>query len=253
MRRGISLLFASALLGAGAPSQSSDKPNGRSFEVASIRVRAISANGMTKFGISISGSHVNISGTVDRLLMEAYGVLNFQILGAPQWAKSVESNYYSIEAKVEGDAEPSRALVKEMLQTLLAERFQLRLHRETQQRQVLALVVGKDGVKMKESQPEARSGVKFRSGDLTGSRLNMAYFAAFLTNQMKQPVVDKTELIGLYDFTLRWTPDDAPAPADEHAATIYTAVQEQLGLRLVSRKDDMEVLVIDHVEKPTEN
>jgi uncharacterized protein (TIGR03435 family) len=204
------------------------------------------------FGIAISGNHATITGTVSRLLMEAYGVLDYQILGAPDWARSLDA-HYTIVAKVEGDAEPSRALVKEMLQTLLAERFQLRLHRETQPRQILALVVGKDGVKMKESSPEAASGVRYKSGDMTGSKLNMAYLAVFLSIQMKQPVVDKTELKGLYDFTLRWTPDEASTPADEHAPSIYTAVQEQLGLRLVSQKGDMEVLVIDHVEKPTEN
>jgi uncharacterized protein (TIGR03435 family) len=245
------LLFAAA--GIGAPAQS--RPSGPSFEVASIRVRQRDATGSMTFGILISGNHATITGTVSRLLMEAYGVLDYQILGAADWVRSLDA-HYTIIAKVEGDAEPSRALVKEMLQTLLAERFQLRLHRESQPRQILALVVGKDGVKMKESEPEARSGVRYRSGDMNGSRLNMAYLAVFLSNQMKQPIIDKTELKGLYDFTLRWTPDEAPetsATPDQRAASIYTAVQEQLGLKLVSQKGDMEVLVIDHVEKPTEN
>lgn len=87
----------------------------------------------------------------------------------------------------------------------------------------------------------------------TVDRLLMEAYGVLNFQTLGAAVVDKTELKGLYDFTLRWTPDDASAPADEHAASIYTAVQEQLGLRLVSRKDDMEVLVIDRVEKPTEN
>jgi uncharacterized protein (TIGR03435 family) len=201
------------------------------------------------FGILISGNHATITGTVRRLLMEAYGVLDYQILGAPDWARSLDA-HYTIVAKVEGDAEPSRALVKQMLQTLLVERFQLRLHRESQPRQILALVVGKDGVKMKESTPETQTGVRYKAGDVTGAKLNMAYLAVFLSIQMKQPVVDKTELKGLYDFTLHWSPDETPDPS---APSIYTAVQEQLGLRLLSQKSDMEVLVIDHVERPTEN
>jgi uncharacterized protein (TIGR03435 family) len=202
------LLIAAAGIGAGAPPQA--KP---AFEVASVRVRPRDATGSMTFGISISGNHATITGTVSRLLMEAYGVLDYQISGAPDWARSLDA-HYTIVAKVEGDAEPSRALLKEMLQTLLAERFQLRLHRETQQRQILALVVGKDGAKLKESAPETGSGVRYKSGDMTGSKLNMSYLAVFLSNQMKQPVVDKTELKGLYDFTLRWTPDEASTPAD---------------------------------------
>jgi uncharacterized protein (TIGR03435 family) len=238
------LFFTAA--GMAAPPQSSSKP---SFEVASIRIRPRDATGSMTFGILISGNHATITGTVNRLLMEAYGVLDYQILGAPEWARSLDA-HYTIVAKVEGDAEPSRALVKEMLQTLLAERFQLRLHRETQQRQVLSLVVGKDGVKMKESPTEKQTGVRYKSGDMTGAKLNMAYLAVFLSIQMKQPVVDKTDLKVFYDFTLHWTPDETPDPS---APSIYTAVQEQLGLRLLSQKSDMDVLVIDHVERPTEN
>jgi len=244
-------LLACVGVGAGAP-QSSEKPSGPSFEVASVRVRPPSPpTGATPYGITISGTHVTISGPLIRLFIEAYGVLAYQIEGMPKWAESADP-HFNIEAKVEGDATPSRAHVKEMLQTLLADRFQVRLHRETRQRQILALVVGKDGVKMKESQPEGQSGLTFRGGEVTGSKLPMTYLANFLSNQMKQPVLDKTELKSLYDFYLHWTPDEA-SPSEQGGPSIYTAVQEQLGLKLVSERGDMEVLVIDHVEKPTEN
>ncbi len=229
--------------------------NRPAFEVASVRR---DEDGHT-FGILISGSSVRIGGTVDRLIMEAYGVMHYQILEGPEWARSVESNDYVIVAKVEGDAEPKRALVKQMLGTLLGDRFQLRLHRETQQRQILALVVGKDGLKVKESAPETTTSMRLGIGQVTwlnGTKLPISYLATTLSVRMQQPVVDKTELKGLYDYALRWTPEESAVPVDSssnHAPSIYAALQEQLGLKLVSQKTDMEVLVIDHVEKPAEN
>lgn len=185
-------------LAAKAAPQSATKSSGPSFEVASIRLGHVATGrGVTTFGISISGSHVKISGTLIRFLADAYDVLNYQIVGAPGWANSLETHYYNIVAKVEGDAEPKRAQVKEMLQTLLADRFKLRLHRETQQRQVLALVVGKDGARIKESQPETLTSFTWRPGQsiwLSGTKLPISQLAIFLSNQMKQPVIDKTEL-----------------------------------------------------------
>ena len=171
-----------------------------------------------------------------------------------------------------------------MLQTLLADRFQLKLHRETKELPVFALVVAKNGPKLKES--EKKEGVpngrmRMQPGHLDGMGFSMQQFTDMLGRQVGQPVLDMTELKGNYDFTLTFTPDEnqqramaaafgGPAggppggpggagerrPPSEGAEgpSIFSALQEQLGLKLEKRKGPVEILVIDHVERvPTDN
>ena len=110
-----------------------------------------------------------------------------------------------------------------------------------------------------------RGGMRMGRGDLEASGVPFSTFVVVLSNQLGRPVIDKTDLKGLYDFKLQWTPElgqgpllpgapeAPPPPADASGPSIFTAVQEQLGLRLESAKDPVEVLVIDSVQKPTEN
>jgi uncharacterized protein (TIGR03435 family) len=186
-------------------------------------------------------------------------------LGGPRW---LESDRFDIEAKATGN--PRREQVLTMLQSMLADRFKLALHRETRELPVYEMAVAKGGPKFKaracvgQPGPDNPCGgftVSLR-GTLTGRVAPLAELAETLTTLLNRSVLDKTALTGKYDFDLKWTPDgttirgpgdpDAPQP-DPNGPSIFTAVREQLGLELKSAKGPVEVLVIDHVEKPDAN
>jgi uncharacterized protein (TIGR03435 family) len=148
-----------------------------------------------------------------------------------------------------------------MFQQILADRFKLVAHHETRELPIYQLTIGKNGSKLKESAPDdpastkpSRKGIMFGPGrgkvTATGGSLSM--FITALSRQLGRIIVDKTGLTGRYDFTLEWTPDDA-APSDQSGPGIFTAIQEQLGLKLEPTKGPVDVIVIDHIEKPSAN
>ena len=148
-----------------------------------------------------------------------------------------------------------------MLQALLAERFQMRVLRETKELPVYALVVGKSGPQLHEAEG-AGNGMRIGRGRVTTQAISMEPFAKNLGKLLGRTVVDRTGLEGKFAFTLEWTPDPgqpmgllgpSPASADDSGPSIFTALQEQLGLKLEPQKGPVEILVIDHVEKPSEN
>ena len=254
------------------------------FEVASIKTykpEGEMIRVMTRFmpdGITASGVSLQL------LIRSAYGVEDNQILGAPSW---IGSDQYDIQAKIdEADVEsfakldPKQAskMRMQMLQGLLSDRFKLALHRETRELPVYALVVAKGGLKLQEAKegdtypngikaPDGHpSGGMMRMGrgELAAQALPVGSLISILTQQLGRHIEDKTGLTGKYDFTLKWTPDEAESPMfrgalgggasapapDANGPSIFTALQEQLGLKLESQKGPVEVLVIDHAEKP---
>jgi uncharacterized protein (TIGR03435 family) len=148
-----------------------------------------------------------------------------------------------------------------MLRPLVTERFQLKTHTESRILPVYELVVAKGGPKCKLSDDQTKLGwgdigLYYNRSDirLEGRALPMAHLAKTLADQVHRTVIDKTALTGNYDLTLQWTPDDAPASTDaDSVPSIYTAVQEQLGLKLQPAKAPVEVLVVDHAAMPSEN
>jgi uncharacterized protein (TIGR03435 family) len=181
-----------------------------SFEVASIRphegrVAFVSSN--------ISGPRVRVVAYgLTGLLMEAYDMKYYQLSGFPSWA---DSDRFDIDAKAEGEATLTKTQYKQMLQTLLADRFRLKVHRETKEMPVYALVAGKGGPKLKESVAEKFSltmrgtqGVAIRV-----SKGSMEQLATQLSGSgADRPVLDKTGLTGTYDYTLNWTPERDGVP-----------------------------------------
>ena len=221
------------------------------------------------------------------LIRQAYNVEENQILGAPSWAGSA---HYDIEAKVSSsDADALHNLSPDqrrlMLQPLLADRFQLKVHTEVRELPVLTLVIAKGGPKLHEAKQGDTypNGLKdfngqgggpgmmlMRPGQLTGQGIPLSSLTRLLSQQLGSTVQDKTGLTDKYDITLQWTPDrnaspmpETPEPGqqgpgagastDASGPSIFTAIQEQLGLKLESQKGPVEVLVIDHVETPSEN
>jgi uncharacterized protein (TIGR03435 family) len=219
------------------------------------------------------------------VLRNTFGVEDSRILGAPDW---VRANRFDIEAKVDaGDAPKLEKLSDDergkMLLPVLADRFGLKFHHETRELPTYVLVVAKGGLKIKESKPGDPYGDGMKGpdgkpaggmvmmtgrGKITGQGIPISLLVNLLSSQrLGRPIFDKTGLAGNYDFELHWTPDDAPppmaggaqasAPANEAASdpgpSLFTAIQEQLGLRLDPQKGPVDVVVIDHIEQPSAN
>jgi uncharacterized protein (TIGR03435 family) len=210
---------------------------------------------------------ITINTTLADLITFAYGLNGKQIAGGPAW---LASQRYDIDGKSEGRGQPTDGQWKLMIQRLLADRFKLSHHRESRELAVYVLTVGKDGPKLKtsEADPSALPGIGFRGfGNMPVSHATMTDFAAMMQGSvLDRPMIDRTGLKGRYDFVLRWTPDDSqfigmrpPGAAlsgtdrPDAPPSLFTAVQEQLGLKLESTKAPVDVLVIDHVEMPSAN
>jgi uncharacterized protein (TIGR03435 family) len=235
----------------------------QSFEVASIK-RSAPASGDRQFtGVGTpGGGRLNTFGTSLRMLITfAYNVKDYQLSGGPGWANS---EIYDIVAKAPENAALPRLRV--MLQTLLKERFKLALRHETKDASIYELVVAKGGSKIKEdtTSPGAKMGTTGR-GHAIAEKASMAMFVQTLGILTGRPVVDKTGLASTYSFKLDWTPDPGEggpsprsgvpevAPPDPNGPSLFTALQEQLGLKLESAKGPVESLVIEAAEKPSEN
>ncbi len=279
-----------------AQSQTQDKSANKStlqYDVASIK-RFIPGgplilNGFHPFVETPDGLVVRTA-TVKMLILRAYGVDAYQITGGPDW---LNSERYDIDAKFDGATADElqklgpteRILARQrMLQTILSERFNLTIHRDTKEFQVYSLVVAKNGPKVKEvklddvdpSKPKtgpAPGSAQMTSGaaggQMRGFASPLSNLTSMLTNYLHRPVIDRTGLTGIYDYTLRWTSDDGqsqssssiqggspsglPSTDPSGGASLLTAIQEQLGLKLESAKSPIELTVIDHVERPSGN
>jgi uncharacterized protein (TIGR03435 family) len=172
----------------------------------------------------------------------------------------MERDTFDIVAKPEAKADSGKQN-RQMVQTLLADRFQLQFHRDVKELPVYVLTVAKNGPKLQEAK-DARHGIAGRPRSIESKGADMPALAATLARRLGRTVIDKTGLTGLYDFTLTFSPIDAPAvgPAgqlspetDSAEPSIFTALQAQLGLKLESSKGPVAVLVIDRAEKPSEN
>ncbi len=247
--------FAIALLALAAFAQT---PAQHSFEVASIKPADPNARG--------SSSHTDRrmvmiqNWTAKRLVQRAFGVEDYQITGGPNW---LDSYHFNINAKVD-ESEPEikgvegQKMLAAMYQTLLVERFQFQFHRETKTLPIYHLVSAKNGFKLTPVAATGSQSMNSNGGSLTSQGVDMPALAVFLSRTLERPVLDTTGITGVFDFKLEWTPpQDAPPKAgdnnDPAGPSIFTALQEQLGLRLESAKGPVEIIVVDHAEKPTEN
>ena len=214
-----------------------------SFEVATIKLSPPDHVGVQIFTPS-PDRFTAMTATLKDLLAFAYNVRKFQISGGPVW---LDSSEYDISAKSEGAATTEQTRL--MLQSLLAERFKVAQHHETKELTAYSLVVGKKGAQLKEVASEGL-GIGLRKSQLNGRGATIATLARVLSDRLGRPVSDQTGLKGFYDFTLTWAAEDSP---DASGPSIFTAMQEQLGLKLDLSKAPVDLLVIDRAEKPSEN
>jgi uncharacterized protein (TIGR03435 family) len=202
---------------------------------------------------------------VNDLITFAYDLHARQITAEPSW---LDSDKYDILAEPEAEGSPNRKQLAATIQKLLADRYKLSFHRDKKELSVYAIVVGKTGPKLSksESDPNGLPSLLFRGlGVLPVRNATIGDFATVMQAAvLDRPVADQTGLTGKYDFMLTWTPDETqfaglgarvPPPTDKADAPpdLFTAVQQQLGLKLEPTKAPVDVLAIDRVEKPSEN
>jgi bla regulator protein BlaR1 len=260
------------------------------FEVASIKPAAPDQRGTFIRPGANGGLNIN-NMPLKELIVIAWSIQQYQLSGAPSW---IDSARYDISAK------PDHKLKREemwlMLRSLLADRFQLKIHHEMKELPIYAMVLatkdGKLGPQLTESKPGSCTefdptkpppppdpgkpptlgcgGMMMGPDRVTGKGVEVAQLIPILSRTLGRMIVDKTGLTGKYDIEAQWTPDQAqlmqafpgggpppgmpaPPPTDPNGPSIFTALQEQLGLKLESQKGPVDVIVIDHVEKPSEN
>ena len=253
------------------------------FEVSTIKLNNSGAT--TDSNQIMPGGRLSIENAPLRaLIATAYNMRFSQLAGGPSW---LDSARYDIEAR--GQLKPGVKVAEQinlMVQALLADRLKLKVHRETKEMPIYAMTVAKNGPKVQAlrgircldpiggDEPSADDiasgsiqscgGYSDGPGQILSPTVTMAKLASILSTTVSRTVVDKTGLDGVYDIALKWVPDDsstppapdtpAPAVSADHGPSIFTALQEQIGLRLESQKGPVEILVIDHVEKtPTPN
>ena len=242
------------------------------FAVTSVKPNHM--NCCTSGGVGDGGS-VNRNVTLKGLIGTAYRIQGFRIFGGPGW---INTERYDADGKAD-DPKADFDQLRLMLRSLLEDRFGLKAHRETRTTAVYALVVDKNGPKMKLSADQLSPDVhgpsapgsalpnhgalRFGPGSVIGNAVQLSFFCSgFLSDATERLVIDRTNLTGRYDIRLQWTPDgesaansggNSTAQPAEAGPSIFTAVLEQLGLRLEPVKAPVEVLVIDHAEKPSAN
>ena len=222
------------------------------FDVASIKPSQPNARNAG----AVSPGSFNFNTSAKTLILMAYKIKEYQLSGWPKW---MDSDYYQVTAKAPDEPAPldqqaGMALTSERLKNLLAERFQLSVHHVTSQMNEYVLVVAKGGPKLKEVTYDA---ARFKVLNAGGGRIvtrggaKLGLLASILVNDVGCPVIDETGLNGYYDLQLTYA--DTRAKADDPRPSLFAALQEQLGLKLEARKGPVDVVVIDRLERPSEN
>jgi len=235
------------------PCAAADHPE---FEVATVKRSPPPEGDLININLgSVRNGKVTFANaSLTDCLKFAFDLASDAQISSPDWAKSKEVRFDIVAQPPAGTPAEQLPL---MLQALLADRLKLMVHREPKELSFLALVQGKTGPKFHASTapPDTPTGVQ-SGGRIGSSRISMPRLALLLSRFERQTILDRTGLDGFYDLKLEWTPDDGRAvPAtDNPGPSLYSAVQEQLGLKLEARKGPVEVIVVDHAEKvPADN
>lgn len=225
------------------------------FEVAAIKLTPPDQWNGSSGGNEGKGKYTMHNRTLKRYIMAAYGVGPNQIVGGPQW---LDSDRFDIYAKAEEPIDDDDVFMA-MLRTLLAERCGLAIHRESKPIAAYVLEIAKSGPKLEKAvDPTATATTNSGRGSIDATAVTIKRFAEVLSRQMDLPVFDQTGLEGKFNLRLKWFPESnrpvkpGQFPPMDDGPSVFTAIQ-QLGLRLQARKIPVDVLVIEHVERPSEN
>jgi uncharacterized protein (TIGR03435 family) len=238
-----------------APSLLGQKP---AFEVASVKPNN-SGTYSSKTSRIPRGSITDINVTLQFLILQAYDLRGFQVVGGPAWTNQTK---FDVEAKAPAIPDPD---VNAMMRSLLEERFQLKVHRETRALSVFLLSVTEGGSKLRSSSTGPRGGpISTRTmsgsagGEIVASGVGIALLADTLTSEVGRPVIDKTGLTGRFDINLKWSPSASGNARSRSGSldppsAVFTAIREQLGLSLEPGTAAVEMLVIDDARNPFKN
>jgi len=259
----LTLLGLSTAAGLGAHAQDAAKPEppkmmaanaDPNWEVATVKPSDPNDERQT---IRVRGRHLELRNqTVEIMMMAAYGLQKNQIVDAPDW---VRKQNFDVDGVPDVDGQPNLQQFQSMLRKLLAERFQLKMHLEQREMTVYALKLAKHGPELKSAvnpaglpKQQVRGGEGYRTLEFTST--STEDLTLMMIQYVDHPVVDQTGLKGRYDLTLKYTYDETRAPTDGSAPpNLFTAIQEQAGLKLEPVKAPAKVLVVDHVERPAAN
>ncbi|WP_263417518.1 TIGR03435 family protein [Terriglobus albidus] len=253
---------ASTLLATQTPTQTQQKPP--AFDIASVKQNKGIGDGRSHIWSSSDNGNFKTQNVSMKSLLEfAYGLPQAQMQGSLDKVSGVT---FDVEAKLDeesevrfeaADREARRELKSRMLQSLLIDRFHLACHRENREMTSYAIVTDKGSPKLK---PTQGSGLRFDTGygRIRAQGATVEQLARLIAQRLNEPVVDASGITGRYDMEINFTPPEGPMKLNGQAIpdpppSIFTAMQEQLGLKLEKRKGPVEVLIVDHVEMPTEN
>jgi len=209
-------------------------------------------------GFHTRGRHIFIENqTVYKLVAFAYGLNSKQIVGGPTW---LDTDRFDIDGVPDVEGTPSLKQQQAMVTKLLTDRFGMTFHKEKKELSVYAITVGKGGPKLTKSADDL-IGMPSQDAEQHGTELDMKFKNMSMTDFgfcmqffLDRPIVDQTGLAGKYDFILKWSFDETEASSNPNAAPgLFTAIQEQDGLKLDAVKAQVDVLVVDHVERPSAN
>ena len=252
-RAAVILLTAIAVCGAVAQVRQPE------FEVASVRLNRLDDR-IVRVNVG-PGNRFSARGyTLGLLIQRAYGVMGWNISGGPEW---VHTDRWDVTAKGNTTGNLTESQLQQMLQRLLAERFRLRLHKESKEVAGYAMTVARGGVRMQAAAIPAETPDTFRmrNGELSGEGIALEHFAQWVGGKLYTILADQTGLRGFYNFSAKWTepPDESGGgiadvdSRDERRAGAFAALQSQLGLKISAQKVSIETLVIDGVERASEN
>ncbi len=218
------------------------------FEVASIKPN-LSDSESRRTGTDPGGRFTATNVSLKQLICYAFDARDFQVTGGPGW---MDTEKFDLAARAAASKELSRDEVKPYVQALLTDRFRLKIHRALKEGTVYSLLVSKNGAKLKAHPGEGRAGISSSTGDgkanITGTKVTIARLAEYLGGLAGRPVLDHTGLPGEYDFRLEWSENQ-----DAMATSLFSALQEQLGLKLESVKGSIDMIVVDSAERPSAN
>jgi uncharacterized protein (TIGR03435 family) len=247
------------------PTVRAQQPSGAlEFDAVSVKPSNPNSTNGTVVGVTSGGTLHVVNATLKDLIETAYDVRSFQIEGGPKWADATK---YDVDAtpgaRPRGAAAPPPGWtnVRFKVQALLKDRFQLLLHRETRVGSIYSLVIARSGIKSSglSATQSPHRGINAGQATMLGEAASMADLAYKFSRLLQRQVVNNTGLDGNYDFKLEWTPDPGPSapngqPVETSAGpSLFSAIQQQLGLRLEAAKGPVDILAIDRVEKPSEN
>jgi uncharacterized protein (TIGR03435 family) len=258
-------LSAAALVAVIATPAVAQVAAGPTFDVVSVKPNRTGSGSTSVHTDNERYETINLS--LKKMIQNAYGLQTpDQISGLPGWANSVN---FDIEAKVDAETmarlkaasrDEESKLRRSIMQAMLADRFQLKVHPDTKELPIYELTLAKGGSKLPAADPADTKNGSMNSNNqkLTATGIPLSNLCNYLSERLHRKVVDKTGLAGEYSFTLQWSPDEAAgesvaATGTEQLPSLFTALQEQLGLRLDSAKGPVDTIVVDKVEMPSEN